>query len=63
MPGEAHARKHIGGEQPLPVFVRNVEGVFNIEHAPIVDQNIDITSGPDDARDALGGGGIAGCPP
>ena len=60
MPGEAHAGKHIGREHPLPIFVRNVEGVLDLEHDRIVDQNIDIAGGLDDAGDTLGGGDIAG---
>jgi hypothetical protein len=48
------------GEQPLPILVGNVEGVFDLEDPDIVDQDIDIARRLDDGGDALRGRGIAG---
>ena len=61
MPGEAHARQHIGGEQALPILVGNLERVLDFENTDIVDQNVDIARGLDDGGDALRSRGVAGC--
>jgi hypothetical protein len=59
VPGEAHAAEHIDGERPLPVIIWNREGVLDLEHADIVDQDIDLAGGGDDVGNACGRGDIA----
>jgi hypothetical protein len=58
MAGEAHGREHVGGEQPLPVGVGNLEGVLDLVNAGIVDQDIDLAGGLDHRGDAVGRGHI-----
>ena len=44
---------------PLPVRVGNLEGVLDLEDADIVDQDVDLAGGLDDAGDARCGGRVA----